>query len=235
MQHLVDTYRCEWTEVVNDPQRRKFFQQFVNTDETQSGIEIVSERGQSRPADWPKEGELLQITLPQAASAKHGNGRLKPRDEAQPQWVTVGKVVDFPLEGGATVKYGQVQLAVFHFASRGEWYASQNMCPHKRAFVLSRGIIGSQGETPKVACPLHKKTFSLQSGECLTGDEMSVKVFPVRIVGEEVQLFLPPQEQLNAILGTSLHCVTACQPDRAPQASLRTNERELEPEAVGAF
>lgn len=104
-----------------------------------------------------------------------------------------------------------MQLAVFHFASRNEWYASQNMCPHKRAFGLSRGIIGNQGETPKVACPLHKKTFSLQSGECLSGDEMSVKVFPVRIVDDEVQLLLPPEEQLNALLGTGLHCVTACE------------------------
>jgi nitrite reductase (NADH) large subunit len=234
MQHLVDTYRCEWTEVVNDPERRKFFQQFVNTEETETGIEIVSERGQSRPADWPKEGELLQITPPpQAAPSKNGNGRHQPREEAQPQWVGVGKVADFPLEGGATVKYGKVQLAVFRFTSRGEWYASQNMCPHKRAFVLSRGIVGSQGETPKVACPLHKRTFSLQSGECLTGDEMSVKVFPVRIVGDEVQIFLPPREQLNAILGTSLHCVTQCQPDTAPQATLKTSEPELEPEAVG--
>ncbi len=35
MQHLVDTYQCEWTEVVNDPERRRLFQQFVNTDETE--------------------------------------------------------------------------------------------------------------------------------------------------------------------------------------------------------
>jgi membrane protease subunit HflK len=42
MQHLVDTYKCEWTEVVNDPERRKLFRQFVNSDETEVGIEIVS-------------------------------------------------------------------------------------------------------------------------------------------------------------------------------------------------
>jgi NAD(P)H-dependent nitrite reductase small subunit len=103
-----------------------------------------------------------------------------------------------------------VQIAVFNFASRGEWYACQNMCPHKKAFVLSRGIVGTQGEMPKVACPLHKKNFSLQTGECVSGDDLSVKVFPVKIVEDDVHLLLPPKGQLDALLATNLHCVTAC-------------------------
>jgi NAD(P)H-dependent nitrite reductase small subunit len=124
----------------------------------------------------------------------------------------VGNVDDFPEEGGAAVKYGRVQIAVFRFASRGQWFATQNMCPHKRAFVLSRGILGNQGETPKIACPLHKKTYSLETGECLTGDEHSLKVFPVKVVDGQVHLLLPTQDQLNALLATDLHCVTACDP-----------------------
>jgi nitrite reductase/ring-hydroxylating ferredoxin subunit len=66
---------------------------------------------------------------------------------------------------------------VFNFDSRGEWYACQNMCPHKRDFVLSQGMIGDQGGKPKVACLVHKKTFSLQSGQSLGGEESSVQVF----------------------------------------------------------
>jgi hypothetical protein len=85
------------------------------------------------------------------------------------------------------------------------------MCPHKRSFVLSRGIIGSQGNIPKVACPLHKKTFSLETGECLTGDEHSLKVFPVNVVEDQVYLLLPPQQQLDALLATDLHCVGSCE------------------------
>ena len=211
MQHLVESYQCEWTAVINDPERRKLFAQFVNSNEAEVGIEIVTERGQNRPADWPKDGALVSLELPAAKARPRSNGKPKPRDDAQPQWVPVGQVSDFPLEGGAAIKYGRVQIAVFHFISRGQWYACQNMCPHKRAFVLSRGIIGSQGETPKVACPLHKKTFSLETGECLSGDEYSVKVFPVKVVGEHVSLLLPPEDQLNALLATELHCVTACE------------------------
>lgn len=44
-----------------------------------------------------------------------------------------------------------------------EWYATQNVCPHKRALVLSEGIVGSKGDIRSVACPLHKKKFDLST------------------------------------------------------------------------
>jgi nitrite reductase (NADH) large subunit len=210
-QYLVDTYRCEWTQVVNDPERRKRFQQFVNSDVSEVGIEIVAERGQHRPADWPKDEALVQLEPPVPQAAPRGQDQLALSDEAGLQWVAVGHVSQFPIDGGAAVKYGRVQIAVYHFTSRNSWYACQNMCPHKRAFVLSRGIIGSQSDVPKVACPLHKKTFSLESGECLSGDPLCVKVFPVKVVDDQVYVHLPPAPQLNALLATDLHCVTACQ------------------------
>lgn len=215
MQHLVDTYRCEWKEVVDDPRKRRLFRQFVNTDETESCIELVPERGQARPADWPSEGvSLYQIKLKEAAE-KSANGSEQPPagrkagsdNPPKKQWVRVGTVDDFPPNGGAAIKYGQVQIAVYNFASRGQWYACQNMCPHKNAFVLSRGIVGDLGGEPKVACPLHKKPFSLKTGECLSGEEFSLKVFPVRVEGQDVFLELPPQDQLDALLATTLHCV----------------------------
>jgi nitrite reductase (NADH) large subunit len=228
MQHLVDTYKCEWTEVVNDPEKRKLFRQFVNTDETEPGIEFVDERGQHRPADWPKDGvPLVQLKISEIPSANgrggsstnghaHSNGgsaeqTRKPQDDSRfrTQWVNVGLVSDFPKNGGATIRYGQVQIAVYNFSSRGQWYACQNMCPHKNAFVLSRGIIGTADGEPKVACPLHKKPFSLKTGNCLSGEDLSVKVFPAKAVDGDVFVELPPQEQLDALLATELHCITA--------------------------
>ena len=178
MQRVVDTYRCEWKDVVDDPEKQKFFRQFVNTDETEPDIEIVSERGQARPADWPSDVVPLSV--------------FKATVEDDRTWVRVGSVKDFPIDGGGTIRYGYAQIAVFHFASRGEWYATTNMCPHKREFVLSRGILGDAQGEPKVACPLHKKTFSLKTGECLTGEAYSIDTYPVKVDGEDVLLFLPP-------------------------------------------
>lgn len=96
-------------------------------------------------------------------------------------WFKAARVQDFPENGGACVKYKNLQIAVFNFTRRNEWYACQNLCPHKMQMVLSRGMIGSfQGE-PKVACPFHKRTFSLKTGDCLNAEECSITVYPVRI------------------------------------------------------
>jgi len=125
----------------------------------------------------------------------------------------VGTTADFPQDGGAAIKYGRVQLAVFNFTSRGEWYACQNMCPHKKAFVLSRGIVGDAAGVPKVACPLHKKTFSLMSGESLQQEEYSIRTFPVRVEGDDVCLDLPSTELLDQELATEIGCrlATTCE------------------------
>jgi len=50
MQHIVDTYACEWKAAVEDPDKRKRFRQFVNSDEPDSGVVFVKEREQNRPA-----------------------------------------------------------------------------------------------------------------------------------------------------------------------------------------
>lgn len=216
MQRLVDTYECEWAAVVRDPEKRKRFSQFANTDETESCIEIVPERGQARPEFWPNEFVSLEqfrtMSVPSVEPVEDLDAPT-PDSPFATEWISVGKTWDFPKDGGATIKYGAVQIAVFNFASRGEWYATQNMCPHKKAFVLGRGILGDAAGTPKVACPLHKKTFSLKTGESLQGEEYQIRTFPVRIDGDDVLLQLPPTDVLDGELATEIGCrlATSCQ------------------------
>lgn len=206
MQFLVDTFKCEWSEVVADPERQRWFSQFINTDQSQRSIEFIPQgRGQTRPADWPK-----QLEQPEEYGGT-GHAPIGGDPEGK-SWVRVAAVADFPPDGGLAVKYGSVQLAVFNFSSRGqagEWYATQNMCPHKNAFVLSRGLMGDQAGEPKVACPNHKKTFSLRTGESLSGDPLSVTTFPVKVEGGEVYLELPSQGVMEAAMGTEKLMVTA--------------------------
>jgi nitrite reductase (NADH) large subunit len=209
IQHLVDTYQCEWAAVVKDPEKRKWFRQFVNTDETESCIEIVPERDQRRPGDWPDELVSLSQFQELAAREREILEELPPDDV---RWVPVASVSDVPIDGGVAIKYGRCQIAVFNFSSRGEWYACQNMCPHKKAFVLSRGLIGDANGTPKVACPLHKKTFSLETGASLQGEEYHIRTFPVKVENGTVLLELPAADVLDRLLATEIGCrlATSC-------------------------
>jgi len=106
--------------------------------------------------------------------------------EAVTRWMRAGRVEDFPAGAGATVKFGSLQIAVFYFARKERWYACQNLCTHRLENVLGRGLLGDQNGLPKVACPLHKKTFSLESGANLNGDCPPIAVYPVEVRNGEV-------------------------------------------------
>ncbi len=96
-------------------------------------------------------------------------------------WFKAAPITAFPKNGGACIKYKDQQIAIFSFDRKGKWYACQNLCPHKMEMILSRGMIGDEQGLAKVACPLHKKTFSLESGENLNGDLPAIAVYPVKV------------------------------------------------------
>ena len=183
-------------EVVNNPELRKLYKQFANTDEViekEDMLEFVDMRGQLRPADWAKDGQ------PQT------NWEVPANDvfaKSEKSWIDAGHVSDFPPNIGTTILYGDTQLAIFNNAQRGEWYATQNMCPHKQAFVLSQGIVGDKDGTPKVACPLHKKQFALDTGEGVGDEPLNILTFPIKVVNDRVLTELPAIPELDAILGT---------------------------------
>jgi len=50
MQHVIDTYQCEWKTAIEQDDKRKQFRQFVNSNATDNTVVFVKERGQIRPA-----------------------------------------------------------------------------------------------------------------------------------------------------------------------------------------
>ncbi len=101
-------------------------------------------------------------------------------------WFKAGTVEDFPTNRGGCIKYKDKQIAVFNYTRRNAWYACQNACPHKMEMLLSRGMLGTADETPKIACPMHKKTFSLVDGSCMSGEDYSIATYPVKIIENNV-------------------------------------------------
>ena len=194
MGELIGSFFCEWTEAIKDPEKRKAFQQFGNTNEIQDTVDNVTERGQERPADWPID------------SCKE--------DFRDTQWseltwqpiIDASNFVDNPSGSSISIKRGDTQLAIFKI--KGKWHATQQMCPHKRTFALSQGLIGDEPKSDKswVSCPYHKRNFILggtDAGRCSNDADLSIATFPVEVREDGmVYLKLPPVAELDSVLGT---------------------------------
>jgi len=61
MQHVVDTYACEWKEAVTDPTVRRRFRHFVNSAQADENVVFVPERGQVRPATFDERRRVIPI------------------------------------------------------------------------------------------------------------------------------------------------------------------------------
>ncbi|MCJ1309243.1 hypothetical protein MMC25_002901 [Agyrium rufum] len=221
MNELVGTFFCEWTEVLKDPELERRFAQFQNVDPKTElpGVEIVSERGQPRPADWSKESCTEDFKALSQTKKEGGNARKGWKTELK--WEKMIEASKFPPEGpsGSSVvlKRGDTQLAAWRY--RGKYYASQQMCPHKRSFVLAHGLIGEDvaPEEKKgtdaapdkklwISCPNHKRNFVLNgtdAGNCTNDSEVSIATFDIEERDDGwVYLELPSEEELDAVLGT---------------------------------
>ena len=63
MQHVVDTYQCEWKTTIEDESRLKRFKHFINSDQADDNIVFIEERGQIRPAETieQKHFKLVEV------------------------------------------------------------------------------------------------------------------------------------------------------------------------------
>lgn len=96
-----------------------------------------------------------------------------------------------PDRGVAALVDGR-QVAVFRTSPDDDIYAISNHDPFSGANVLSRGIVGSRGDVPKVASPMYKQSFDLRTGVCLDDSSVTVPVFAVRVVDGIVQVAVGP-------------------------------------------
>ena len=94
-------------------------------------------------------------------------------------WVEVCGVDDLITDRGACVLVVGRQVALFRLGD-GTLRALSNFDPFSQAYVISRGIVGSAGGRPKVASPMYKQSFDLETGQCLDDPTISLATFAVR-------------------------------------------------------
>jgi len=196
MEDLVGTFFCEWTEVLKDPKKKAWFSQFANTSENiNDTIEPTQERNQERPSYWPKDSVTEDFR-----GHKWGELSWQPLVKAD-------EFKDTDTGDSKAIKRGDTQLAIFKV--RGKYYCTQQMCPHKRAFVLSDGLIGDDIANNKlwVSCPFHKRNYELSgdnAGKCANDESVNIAVFPIEERDDGfLYVKLPSVEELDSVLGTA--------------------------------
>ena len=94
--------------------------------------------------------------------------------------VAVAPLSTLPVDRGVAAVVAGEYVAVFRLAG-DEVLAIDHVDPCSGVPVLARGLIGSVGDEPYVASPLHKQRFELRTGRCLD-DDRSVRTWPVEVV-----------------------------------------------------
>lgn len=106
------------------------------------------------------------------------------------RWTAVCPYGQLEPERGVAALIAGVQVAIFRTFA-GDLYAIGNRDPIAGAQVMARGIVGTRGDTPTVASPLHKQVYDLRTGVCLDVAGVSVPTYPIRVAGDTVEVALP--------------------------------------------
>lgn len=102
------------------------------------------------------------------------------------EFLQVCSVNDLVKDAGVAALVNNKQVALFYID--GQVYAIDNYDPLGQANVMSRGMTGDRQGELTVASPLHKEHYSLISGQCLDKEGIAISVYPVRVVGERVEV-----------------------------------------------
>jgi nitrite reductase (NADH) small subunit len=97
------------------------------------------------------------------------------------EWQPVCRLAELEIErGAAALVHGQA-VAIFRIDEETV-YAVANHDPFDRHATLARGIVGTNGDIPFVASPVHKHGFDLRTGQCLDDPHVSVAAYDVKIL-----------------------------------------------------
>lgn len=105
--------------------------------------------------------------------------------EGMGEMVQVCRLDQVPVEGGITALVGGHAIALFR-TWEGNIFATSNYDPWSRASVMSRGIVGTRGDVPFVASPMHKQAFDLRTGRCLDDESVRLTTYDVRVIDGRV-------------------------------------------------
>lgn len=100
-------------------------------------------------------------------------------------WQTLARIDDIPED--APLETGTRERPLALYRVEGKVYCTGNLCTHAEAY-LSDGYL----EGFEIECPLHGARFDVRTGAALcVPASVDIPVYPVRVIGDEVQADLP--------------------------------------------
>ena len=99
-----------------------------------------------------------------------------------PEFLKVAEIAQIQPGESKVIYVQQKEIAIFN--DQGNFYAIENLCPHRGA-PLSAGHV----EDGVVTCPHHGARFDLKTGKGLKGPHcQDVKCFQVKVQGQDIEL-----------------------------------------------
>ncbi|PIJ71407.1 nitrite reductase large subunit [Erwinia sp. OLTSP20] len=166
MQHVVDTYQCEWQTTLNHPDRRALFRTAINSRQEDETLLRQAVRNQPCPVVTYQE--------------------LTTRAEPAAGWHTLCDLDNIPPQAGIGARLAGERIALFRLNDRV--YALDDIEPGSHASVISRGIIGDADGEPIVISPLYKQRFRLKDGRGVDDPNCLLRRWPVQVVNGKVQV-----------------------------------------------
>jgi nitrite reductase (NADH) small subunit len=120
--------------------------------------------------------------------------RRAPMTEPELAWTDVCPLEDIWPNSGVAALLGGVQIALVRFGDSDLVYALSNFDPFSEAFVIARGIVGDRNGRPKIASPIFKQNFDLETGVCLDDPSVSLPVYPTRVRDGRVEVAVAPAQ-----------------------------------------
>lgn len=125
---------------------------------------------------------------------------------------TVARVGEISEGQGAAFEVNGSMIAVF--LDGGTYFATDDCCPHQGA-PLSEGIVGDRS----VTCTWHDWRFDLTDGKWVDNPRIRVATYPVRVVGDEIQVAVDgPAGPCGGVLNSGERASDACRLHRADRS-----------------
>jgi nitrite reductase (NADH) small subunit len=117
-----------------------------------------------------------------------------PADAPTPEhdWLDACALAEIPVGCGVAVLLRGRQIALVRPGDDEVVFALSNYDPFSEAFVIARGIVGDAAGRLKIASPIYKQSFDLETGVCLDDPTVRLPVYPVRVRDGRVEVGAQP-------------------------------------------